>query len=145
MSNPRESKPVLHTRKHMARLEREQRQTRWILIAFIVIIVSAVGLVGYAYLDANYLQFHRPVARVGNVDLTVAEWQARVRLQRKNLINQVQQYALYAQYFGMDLSSQEQQIMSQLNDSATLGQSVLNTMIDEEVIRQETAKRGITA
>lgn len=145
MANPRESKPVLHTRKHRARLEREQRQTRWILIAFIAIVVSAVGLVSYAYLDANYLQFRRPVARVGNVDLTVAEWQARVRLQRKNLINQLQLYSQYAQYFGMDLSSQEQQISSQLNDSATLGQSVLDTMIDEELIRQESAKRGITA
>lgn len=145
MSNPRENKPVLHTRKHMARLEREQRQTRLILIACIVIIVSAVGLVGYAYLDANYLQFRRPVARVGSVDLTVAEWQARVRLQRKNLINQLQVYVQYSQYFGMDLSSQEQQISSQLDDSATLGQTVLDAMIDEEIIRQESVKRGITA
>src|SRR5512142_98898 len=98
MSNPRENKPVLHTRKHMARLERERRQTRWILVAFIAIVVSAVGLVGYAYLDANYLQFRRPVARVGNVNLTVAEWQARVRMQRSALINQLQLYSQYAQY-----------------------------------------------
>jgi peptidyl-prolyl cis-trans isomerase D len=145
MSNPRENKPVLHTRKHMARLEREQRQTRWILISFIVIVVSAVGLVGYAYLDANYLQFRRPVARVGNVSLTVAEWQSRVRMQRSGLINQLQLYAQYAQYFGMDLSSQEQQINAQLNDSAALGQTVIDSMIDEELIRQEAAKRGITA
>jgi parvulin-like peptidyl-prolyl isomerase len=145
MSNPRENKPVLHTRKHMARLEREQRQTRWILISFIVIVVSVVGLVGYAYLDANYLQFRRPVARVGNVSLTVAEWQSRVRMQRSGLINQLQLYAQYAQYFGMDLSSQEQQINAQLNDSAALGQTVIDSMIDEELIRQEAAKRGITA
>ncbi len=145
MSNPRENKPVLHTRKHMARLERERRQTRWILIAFIAILVSAVGLVSYAYLDSTYLQFRRPVARVGNVNLTVAEWQARVRLQRRNLINQLELYVQYSQYLGMDLSSQEQQISSQLNDSTTLGQSVVNTMIDEELIRQEAAKRGITA
>ncbi len=145
MPNPRENKPVLHTRKHMARLERERRQTRWILIAFIVIVVSAVGLVGYAYLDNTYLQFRRPVARIGNVNLTVAEWQARVRLQRQNLINQLQLYAQYSQYLGMDLSSQEQQITSQLNDSTTMGQTVLDTMIDEELIRQEAAKRGITA
>ena len=145
MSNPRENKPVLHTRKHMARLERERRQTRWILISFIVIVVAAVGLVSYAYLDSNYLQFRRPVAKVGNVNLTVAEWQARVRMQRSGLINQLQLYAQYAQFFGMDLSSQEQQISAQLNDSATLGQTVIDSMIDEELIRQEAAKRGITA
>ena len=145
MSNPRETKPVLHTRKHMARLERERRQTRWILFSFIGILVIAVGLVAYGYLDMTYLQARRPVARVGNVNLPIAEWQARVRMQRSSLINQLQLYGQYAQYFGMDLSSQEQQITTQLNDSVTLGQSVIDSMVDEELIRQEAAKRGITA
>ncbi len=31
MANPREEKPVLHTKKHLARLERERRQTNIIL------------------------------------------------------------------------------------------------------------------
>ncbi len=145
MSNPRESKPVLHTRKHLARLDRERRQTRWILFSFIGIIVIAVGLIAYGYLDLNYLQARRAIARVGNVNITIGEWQARVRMQRRSLINQINLYAQYSQYLGMDLSSQEQQLASQLNDSNTLGQTVLDTMIDEEVIRQEAAKRGITA
>lgn len=145
MANPRDNKPVVHTRKHLARLERERRQTRLILFAFIGIVILAVGLIGYGYLDLNYLQARRPVARVGNVDLSLGEWQARVRLQRSSLINQIQLYAQYAQVLGMDLSSQEQQLLAQLNDSNTLGQQVLDTMINEELIRQEAAKRGITA
>lgn len=145
MSNPRENKPVLHTRKHMARLEREQRQTRWILFSFIGILVIVVGLVVYGYLDITYLQARRPVARIGNVSITIAEWQSRVRLQRSTLINQMQLYAQYSQFLGMDFSSQEQQISSQLNSPTTLGQSVVDAMIDEELVRQEAAKRGITA
>jgi parvulin-like peptidyl-prolyl isomerase len=145
MANPRENKPVIHTKKHIARLERERFQTRLILFSFIGILVIIVGLVVYGYLDIKYFQALRPVAKVSNVSIPVGEWQARVRMERSRLISQLQLYQQYSQYFGMDLSSQEQQISAQLNDPTTLGQTVLDQMIDEELIRQEAAKRGITA
>jgi parvulin-like peptidyl-prolyl isomerase len=145
MANPRENKPVLHTKKHIARLEREQLQTRIILFSFIGILVIAVGLIVYGYLDVKYFQALQPVAKVGNVNIPIGEWQARVRMQRGQLINQLQLYQQYTQYFGMDLSAQEQQVTLQLNDSTTLGQNVLDQMVNEELIRQEAAKRGITA
>jgi len=145
MANPREEKPVLHTKKHLARLERERRQTRLVLYTFIGIVVIVVGLVGYAFLYNDYLQFRQPVAKIGNVTLTVSEWQARVQLQTQNLQSEITMYQEYSQMLGMDFSQQEQQIQSELNDPTTLGQSVLDQMIDEELIRQESAKRGITA
>jgi parvulin-like peptidyl-prolyl isomerase len=145
MANPRENKPVLHTKKHIARLERERFQTRIILFSFIGILVIIIGLVVYGYLDIKYFQARRPVAKVSNVSIPVGEWQARVRMERGRLISQLQLYQQYSQYFGMDLSSQEQQITTQLDTPTTLGQTVLDQMIDEELIRQEAAKRGITA
>jgi len=95
--------------------------------------------------DLKYLQARRPVARITNVSIPVGEWQARVRMQRTRLINQLQLYQQYSQYFGMDLSSQEQQILFQLNTTSTMGKTVLDEMINEELIRQESAKRGIVA
>jgi peptidyl-prolyl cis-trans isomerase D len=145
MANPRENRPVAHTKKHMARLERERRQTRLILGGFGLAVVAAVGLLVYGVLYNTYLLARRPVARVGDVNIPVAEWQGRVRLQRSQLINQFLLYQQYSQYLGMDLSSQEQQIQSQLNSTSTMGQNVLDQMINEELIRQEAAKRGITA
>lgn len=145
MANPRETKPVVHTKKHLARLERERQQTTTILAGFILILVVVVGLIIYGYVDIKYLQARRPVARIGTVDVSIGEWQARVRMDRSRLINQLQLYQQYAQYFGMDLSSQEQQIQAQLDSPTTLGQTVIDQMIDEELIRQESAKRGITA
>ena len=145
MPNPREEKPVLHTKKHLARLERERRQTNIILFTFIGILVIVAGLIGYAILYNTYLQAREPVAKVGNVNITVGEWQARVRLQTQNLQNQYAMYTQYGQMFGMDYSAQEQQIQSQLNDPTSLGQSVLDQLTDEELIRQEAAKLGITA
>jgi peptidyl-prolyl cis-trans isomerase D len=145
MPNPRDSKPVLHTKKHIARLEREKFQTRLILFSFIGIVVIVVGLIVYGYIDIKYLQALQPVAKVGNVSIPISEWQARVRMERSRLISQLQLYQQYSQYLGMDLSSQEQQITSQLDSPTILGQSVLDQMVVEEVIRQDAAKRGITA
>lgn len=137
-------KPVVHTKKHLARQARERRQTRMILIGFIAIMAAVVGLVAYAVLDATYLQARRPVATVGEAKITTKAWQARVRLERGRLINLYGQYQQYQQYFGMDLSSQLQQVAVQLNSPEEMGKSVLDQMIDEEIIRQEAAKRGIT-
>ena len=145
MANPREEKPVLHTKKHLARLERESRQTNIILFTFIGILVIVAGLIGYAILYNTYLQARQPVAKVGNVNITVSEWQARVRLQTQNLQSQYTMYQQYSQMFGMDFSQQLQQIQSRLSDPTSLGQSVLDQMINEELVRQEAAKRGITA
>ncbi len=145
MANRPEKKPVLHTRKHIARLERERLQTRIILFSFIGIVVVVVGLIAYGYIDEKYIQPRAPVAKIGEVGIPLNEWQARVRMQRAQLLSQLNMYQQYSQYFGMDLSSQIQQIDAQLNDPTTLGQTVLDQMINEELIRQEAAKRGITA
>lgn len=145
MANPRDGKPVLHTKKHIARLERERQQTRLILFAFIGIVAVVIGLLAYGYLDINYLQTRRAVAKIGNVSITTGEWQARVSMERGRLINQMATYQQYAQVFGIDTTQQVQQIAAQLSDSTSLGQSVLDQLVDEELIRQEAAKRGITA
>jgi hypothetical protein len=42
------------------------------------------------------------------------------------------------------VSSQLQQIQSSLDSPVSVGESVLNQMVDEELIRQEAASRGIT-
>ena len=144
MANNRGAKPVVHTKKHMARLEREQRQTRIILFSFIGILVVSVGLLVYGYLDLNYFQLQKPVAKVGSVEISTRDFQTRVKIQRNSLMATYQQYSQFGQMLGMDVSSQLQQIQSELDDSQTLGQNVLNAMIDEELVRQESAKRGIT-
>ncbi len=48
--------PKIVTKKHVARLERERRQVMIIRIIAIGLITFVVGLIGYGYLDLNYLQ-----------------------------------------------------------------------------------------
>jgi parvulin-like peptidyl-prolyl isomerase len=143
MSNESGKKPVLH-KKHIARLEREQRQTRLILYIFFGILAAVILLLIYGWLDVNVLQLNRPVATIGEVKILAKDFEPRVRLRRQQLIDDYSQYLQYQQYFGMDMSSQLQSIETKLNSPELVGQEVLDAMIDEQLIRLEAEKRGIT-
>jgi parvulin-like peptidyl-prolyl isomerase len=137
------SNPKIVTKKHIARLERERRQItiiRWISIGAILVVAL---LLGYGYLKVNVLAAREPVAEVNGEQITTADWQERVRFQRVSLYNQLSTLAFYQQ-FGMDVSQQQNQIMSTLQLPELVGQQVLDQMVDEALIRQEAAKRGIT-
>jgi peptidyl-prolyl cis-trans isomerase D len=144
MPNEQGRKPVVH-KKHVARLQREQQQGRLILYTFFGILAAVVLLLAYGLLDEKYFQLQRPIAKVGDTKILVRDFEPRVRLQRQQLLGQYNQYMQYAQFFGLDVDAQLQQIASNLNSHQSIGQTVLDQMINEEVIRQEAAKRGITA
>lgn len=144
MSNESGNKPVVPHKKHIARLQRERQQSRLILYIFFGILGVVLLLLGYGWLDLNYLQLQRPVAKVGNQTILVKDFEPRVRLQRQQLLNDYSQYLQYSQFFGMNVDTQLEQIASSLNSPVTIGQTVLDQMVNEEIIRQEAAKRGIT-
>ncbi len=136
--------PKTESKKHIARLERERRQTRLIKIVASLVVLAVVLILGYGYLDINVLQLRQPVAEVNGEKITTKEFQARVQVQRQQLINQYIQYQQYQQYFGMDVSQQLQKIETDLNVPSIVGKEVLDAMIEEALIRQEAAKRGLT-
>jgi parvulin-like peptidyl-prolyl isomerase len=136
-------KNKVQSKKHIARLERERRQVRLIRIIAIIVVAAVVLIIGYGLLDNYYLQGQEPVAEVNGEKITTKEFQARVVLQRNELLNQ---YMLYQQYqqFGMDVSNQLNQVELSLNTPSVVGQQVLDFMIGEALIRQEAEHRGIT-
>jgi parvulin-like peptidyl-prolyl isomerase len=142
----RKPRETVLTKKHVARLERERRQTNIIRWSAVGIVIAVIGIVAYGWLDLKYLQPAQPVFTLNGESISTRLFQAEVRLQRQQLINQYVQYAQLAQMFGMDATSQLQQIETQLSEeyAAFLGQSVLNGMIDDLIIRQEAERRGIT-
>jgi parvulin-like peptidyl-prolyl isomerase len=141
----KQTNPKVVTKKHLARLERERRQINLIRAIALAGIVIVVGLLAYGYLKLNVLSKREPVAVVNGVKITTEQWQERVRLERVNLYNQLSRYQFFQQSFGMDTSQQQQQILSELNTTESIGQRVLDQMVDEVLIRQEAEKRGITA
>ncbi len=131
------------TKKHLARLEKERRQQRNLVIGSIVVIVVVAALIIYGILDQTILKAQRPVAKVGNQNITTASFQKEVRFQRQQDIQQLTQYMsdpFIMQVYGSYIT----QLGSQLQDTNTLGQNVLNSMVEDSVIAQEAKKMGIT-
>ena len=76
MANEQGKKPVVHTKKHIARLERERRQSRLILYIFIGILATVIGLLVYGYSDLNYFQLRRPRRNGGREKYSC--WRVRI-------------------------------------------------------------------
>jgi parvulin-like peptidyl-prolyl isomerase len=142
MSN-QSSTPKPATKKHIARLERERRQVnliRWIVFGSIAFVA---GIIGYGYLDINYLQLKEPVAEVNGEIITTKEWKERVQVQRLILLDQYQTAVAY-QNFGIDTSQQQQSILLSMQQPLIVGQQALDALVEEALIRQQAKKLGIT-
>ncbi|HMD90552.1 MAG TPA: peptidylprolyl isomerase [Anaerolineaceae bacterium] len=149
---PKNPNQKVLTKKHQARLEKENTQRRYLLIGSIIVAVLVIGVIAYGILDQSVFQAMRPVAKVGNQTITLADFEKRVRFQRWQMIQQYNQELQFYQMFSSDPSmssqftSQLQSIQSQLDptQASTLGGQVLDGMIDDLNIAQEAQKRGIT-
>jgi len=144
--------PKEMTRKHLARAEREARQRRWLLIGLALTLVLALGLVGYGILDERVLKQQQPVASVNGKTITTADFQKRVKFSRMQLNSQLSQLEAQRATFASDpqlafITQQIDQnitnIQSQLSNPTTLGRQVLDSMIGDELVRQEAAQRNI--
>jgi peptidyl-prolyl cis-trans isomerase D len=137
------------SKKHLARLERERRQTRLITSIAIGIIVIIVGLIGYGILNETYLKGLRPVVTVNGDSVTMREFQVRVKVARQQYVDQYMQYYQFAQMFGIDLTTNQSmsqtltQIQSQLDTPSLVGNQVLEDITNDLIIRQYARENGI--
>jgi len=130
-------------------MQREQLQSRIITISAIVVLVAVIGLIVYGVLNERVLKGLQPVAVVDGDKITANDFQAQVRLARQNLVSSAVQTYQFGQMFGdnpqfmSSTLSQLYQIQSQL-EPTTVGNQVLEQMIQDKLIRQEAKRRGIT-
>ena len=106
------------------------------MIGSIVVIVLVVGLIVYGVLDQTVLKQIRPVAKVGNETITSGEFINEVRFDRFRTIQQLNSFTSdpsMLQYFG----SYIQQIGSKLLSPTTLGQTVLDSMVEDVLVAKE--------
>ncbi len=146
-------KPTVISKKHLARLERERRQTMAIHYTAIGVILAVILILGFGYLNIKVLSLRQPVAKVGDDMVTTHEFQIAVRFARIQLINQYNNMLQFAQMFGIDpysnpsISQQLEQITSSLDapvdSSGSVGMQVLDNLVNDRLIQQEAERREI--
>lgn len=144
----RDSKSPIVTKKHLARVERERRQTRSIMFVSAIVIGLVLLLVGWGIVKTYIIEPRQAVANVDNVEITSREFQAYARFSRGQLIDQYAQYYQFMQWFE-DEESQTSilQTLSQISyqlEPSYLGQSTIDSLVEDVLIRQEATNRGIT-
>lgn len=133
--------------------EREAAIQRLVILGVGLVIGIAAIIFVAALLVDTLITPNQAVATVNGTTITVAQFENRVRLERAILNNQLNQaVALYRQ-FGATDDQINQQLFSQapystwLNEMQVpdqLGNRIINEMVDDELVRQQAAERGIT-
>jgi parvulin-like peptidyl-prolyl isomerase len=157
-------RPTKMTRKYISRVEQERRQIRYIQIFGLVLLgVVVLLLVAGLYKtqiadptatrDAEEALKTIPAATINGTMLSVADWQARVRYERQLRINQIAQISQQMNLFdpatelGQQFIKQGQAQIQEIQNLLDLGDGiavdVLDQMVEEQLVRQEAARRGI--
>ncbi|NLN71137.1 MAG: hypothetical protein GX142_10245 [Chloroflexi bacterium] len=145
MAKPKPPKRII--KKHLAREQREAKQKRIILIVSIAIGVTILGLAIFGVIDQAFIRPKTPVARVGDTKITVGEFKPFVQYSRVQMLNQAYQYYTFNQQFGdfggnfLDIA---RSIVMELSQPVIFGRTILDEMIDNIIIKEEAAKRGLT-
>lgn len=132
------------SRKEYLRSQRESEQRRRVYLALggvgaLLILVFVFALVNEFVLAPN-----RAVATINGEDISLGDWENRVRYERaQRIILLENQYDAFDGNVGLIQQFAGQQI-NELLLPEELGQQVIDLMVNEAVIRQEAETRGIT-
>jgi parvulin-like peptidyl-prolyl isomerase len=113
------------TRRQVSRIERERRAQRAILIGVGVVAAAVIGLITYSILNEMVFKPNRPIVTVNGEKVTIADFQDRVK------------FEYYFQY--------GYQPLADIGMTAEIfGQSVLDSIIREILIKEKADELGIT-
>jgi hypothetical protein len=149
---PSARQPRLLRETHTKAERDAQIQRILVLATGAVLGITAIILIAALVFDQLIIP-GQAVARVNGETITVSEFERRVRIERFFISSQINAAVNQYRAFGFDDATINQQLFSQppfstyineLNIPDQLGNRVINTMVDDEVVRQELARRGIT-
>lgn len=116
---PKSPEPKVITKKHLARVERERIQRRFLLFGMGIVVIAVIGLIVFGILDQTVLFQYKPVAIVNGTKITVGEFQRQYQYERLNAVQ------------------------TGLETTEETGQRVLSRLIDDTLIAAKAKELGI--
>lgn len=110
---------------------------------------AVLGLIALVLIIGAIMEFvwepRSSLVTVGGDDVSVGEFRKRASYERGQLVNQLFQYQQLERNFGLQgyFQNQISQIQTTLGSPGELGTQVLGQIIDEKIIVQQSAERGI--
>jgi len=139
------------TRKQLSKRERETRQRRLLYIVAAVTAVAVIAVLGFGFYQEYVVKPSAPIAVVNGKPITTREYQTMYKYRRFEADSAMAR--LQNSLAGLDPTAEDQQFLveyvqqqiQQLQmNLISLPTQVLDDMVDDEIVRQESAKRGIT-
>ncbi len=132
------------SRKEVLIAKRHEQQTRRVWILVIAVIALIVVVFVFGIVNEMFLKPSRPVATISGEDITLGDWRDQVEYRRALLVSRISEIADLVAGDVAQIQQVAGQELQAISDPETLGQQVLEEMIDQELIRQEAEARGIT-
>lgn len=139
------------TRKQSRMREREQEQQRIIFIALGIVAALVVIILVFGYWKTTVAVLDETIATVNGTNLKVRDYQVRARYDAQVIVSRLAQMQQQMQQFDPNDASMQQIVQYYQNQMAQeqtqliqVPSQALEDLIDDEMVRQEAQKRGIT-
>lgn len=139
--------PKAETRKDVKLRAKDQEKNRKVLLGAAIAFGLVLLLVIMGAVSEFVLTPRSAVATIGTTKIETRDYRKRVVFEQANLQNQLFQYQQFEAQFGGGQSlfaSQIAQIQGTLASPFSLGLDVLDTMIEEEVLKQKAVELGVS-
>lgn len=149
--SPRVRAEVHLTRKQISRREREQRMRRQLIVGTAAVLALVVLILAWGIFDQYVYRPSQPVVTVAGSPVRLDTYQRLVRYRRwdyGNYVSRLQDQKSQLQSGNEDqpflLQYIDQQIQQVQMQTANLPLSVVDELIDDQLVRQEAVRRGIS-
>jgi parvulin-like peptidyl-prolyl isomerase len=142
------------TRKqiHLRKREEERLRLIYLFLGIVAVLVVFIGVGSYAYIYWIHPQMilGDVIASVNGTQITVRDYQNRLRYELANTQGRIAQYENALSQLQGDPSTNQlvalyqQQLSNEQSNLIALPNSTLETMIEDELVKQEAKRRGIT-
>jgi peptidyl-prolyl cis-trans isomerase D len=145
MTKPEKKKIV--SKKHLARVQREKLQRRYIIIGTVVVFIIVISLAAIGLITEGIIKPRQPVAQVNDTIITTKDFQSLVRYQRYRMVNEYMSTYQFIQNIGdPNYQSYFQSYLLQIQNELepeVIGLNTINQMVDNVLIKNEAEKLGI--